>query len=158
MLSVIFSTAVIFHVLAVVIWVGGMFFAHMILRPTMMKLPSELRISFGGQIFARFFYWVWGAIFIILTTGYGVILGIFGGFTRVPLHIHLMMGTGNLMVLFFCYLWFFPYRALRAALIIGNHATVNLHQTQIRQIITINLLLGITTISIAIFGRLYGLN
>jgi len=46
------------HVLAAVIWVGGMFFAHMVLRPSAGPLEPAVRLSLWSRVFPRFFFWV----------------------------------------------------------------------------------------------------
>ncbi|HEY6898714.1 MAG TPA: hypothetical protein VI279_15765, partial [Rhodocyclaceae bacterium] len=55
------------HVASVVVWVGGMFFAYMCLRPAAVELlepPQRLRLWLG--VFDRFFRWVWLAVALIL--------------------------------------------------------------------------------------------
>ena len=43
------------HVLCAVIWVGGMFFAYVVLRPSLSVLEPIQRIALHTQIFRRFF-------------------------------------------------------------------------------------------------------
>ncbi|MGN5479437.1 hypothetical protein ACTMU2_28655 [Cupriavidus basilensis] len=48
------------HVTAAVVWVGGMFFAYLCLRPVagqVLDPPSRLQLWRG--VFDRFFRWVW---------------------------------------------------------------------------------------------------
>jgi len=59
------------HLLAVVIWVGGMFFAYMALRPvagTLLEPP--VRQALWAGVFKRFFPWVWASIVVLLGTGF----------------------------------------------------------------------------------------
>ncbi len=58
------------HVLAAVIWVGGMFFAYMALRPAAGELDPPSRTALWGRTFARFFAWFWAAIIVLPVTGY----------------------------------------------------------------------------------------
>src|ERR1700675_1888451 len=48
-----------FHILAAVIWVGGMFFALMVLRPSTGPLEPAVRLALWHRVFSRFFAWVW---------------------------------------------------------------------------------------------------
>jgi len=48
------------HVLATVVWVGGMFFAHQCLRPVVRaQLEGPQRLRLWNGVFGRFFPWVW---------------------------------------------------------------------------------------------------
>ena len=145
--------AIALHLLAVVIWVGGMFFAHMALRPAAAPLPVEVRLPLLGRVFDRFLPWVWVAVLIILATGYGSLFLALGGVSNVNISVHIMMLLGNLMTLLFFYLWFFPYRALQAALRTGNLLVAGYQQVRIRHIISVNLALGLLTIAVAVGGR-----
>ncbi|MEK7716744.1 MAG: hypothetical protein AAB322_03200, partial [Pseudomonadota bacterium] len=65
------SIAISLHLLATIIWVGGMFFAYMALRPVAATLlPPAQRMPLWVQTFARFFPWVWAAVIILPATGY----------------------------------------------------------------------------------------
>ena len=54
------------HVLCAVIWVGGMFFAYVVLRPSLSVLEPIQRIALHTQIFRRFFLVVWHVMPLIL--------------------------------------------------------------------------------------------
>src|SRR5690606_1619191 len=61
--TMVLSMAVplVLHILAAVIWVGGMFFAYMALRPAMgATLDPESRPRLWLHTLDRFFRWVWG--------------------------------------------------------------------------------------------------
>lgn len=142
------------HVMASVIWVGGMFFAHMILRPSAVQvLEPPLRLNLWVQVFKRFFFWVWLSIIIILATGYWMVFGFYGGFANIGSHIHIMHGLGVLMVLIFLYVFFVPYRKLRHAVIVEDFAEGAKKLGQIRTLVGINILLGLATSAIAAAGR-----
>ena len=51
--------AITLHLLAAVIWVGGMFFAYMALRPATGSLEPSIRLTLWSQTLKRFFPWVW---------------------------------------------------------------------------------------------------
>lgn len=147
-------TSIALHVIAAVIWVGGMFFAHMILRPSAVQvLEPPLRLNLWVQVFKRFFFWVWLSIIIILATGYWMVFSFYGGFGNVGTHIHIMHGLGLLMVLVFLHVFFSPYRKLRQAVIVEDFVEGGKKLSQIRSLVGFNILLGLAASAIAAAGR-----
>ncbi|MFP6688130.1 MAG: hypothetical protein VCD31_02255 [Alphaproteobacteria bacterium] len=68
------------HIIAAVVWVGGMFFAVLVLRPSAGALEPADRLALWGRVFARFFPWVWASIVLLLASGYWMIFAGKGGF------------------------------------------------------------------------------
>jgi uncharacterized membrane protein len=148
------SIAITLHLLAVVIWVGGMFFAYMALRPVAATLlEPPLRMPLWVRTFRRFFPWVWAAVILLPATGYWMIFNVFGGFQALALYIHVMQGVGWLMIAVFLHVFFAPYRRLTAAVAAGDFAAAGRHLGQIRKLIGFNLLLGLALTAIASSGR-----
>jgi uncharacterized membrane protein len=82
------SIAIPLHLLATVVWVGGMFFTYMVLRPVAASLlEPPLGLSLWAQVFDKFFFWVWVAIIILLATGLWMVYSVFGGFGNVGLYV-----------------------------------------------------------------------
>ncbi len=71
-----------FHILAATIWVGGMFFAHVMLRPAAAALDPPLRLALFRRVLGNFFPWVWGCVVVLLASAYGVMLPALGGFAH----------------------------------------------------------------------------
>ena len=142
------------HVLAAVIWVGGMFFAYMALRPVAASLfdPPQ-RLPLWVHVFGKFFPFVWVAIIILPASGYWMSYKLFGGFFGGPLYVDLMNGIGTLMILIFLHLFFAPYQRLKRAVTAQNWPEGGKQLTQIRRIIGTNLLLGLSVVLIASGGR-----
>ncbi len=141
------------HILAAAIWVGGMFFAYMALRPAAAQvLEPPLRLQLWVQTFRRFFLWVWLSIFILLGTGYWMMFSNFGGFAA-PLHVQLMQGLGLAMMAIYLHVFFAPYRRLRHAVVIEDFAEGGRRLAQIRTLVGLNLLIGLCVIAIASAGR-----
>lgn len=148
------STAISLHLIAAIIWVGGMFFAYTVLRPAAaLILEPPLRLSLWVQVFRRFFIFVWLSILLLLGTGYWMVFSFYGGFTAIGTHIHIMHGLGLLMVLVYFYVFFFEYRHLRHAVIVENYPDGALRLAHIRRLIGFNLMLGLVTSIIASSGR-----
>ena len=147
------TTAVLLHILATIVWIGGMFFAILVLRPAAGALEPPERLALWRRVFAGFFPWVWIAVAVLLATGYWMIFEGFGGFANLPLHVNLMHGIGWLMVLIYGHLWFVPYKRFKAALDAGETPVAAAHLNQIRWIVTTNLALGLITAVIGASGR-----
>ena len=59
------SIALMLHILAVVIWVGGMFFAYALLRPVLSEVDPPQRLMIWANTFKKFFPWIWMCIFVL---------------------------------------------------------------------------------------------
>ena len=146
--------SITFHVLASVIWVGGMFFAYNALRPAAAQvLEPPLRLELWVQVFRRFFVWVWLSIALVLATGYWMLFNYFGGFASAGTHIHLMHGGAILMVIIYLHVFFSPYRRLTQAVIIQDYLLAGAQLNQIRKLVGLNTLLGLLVITVGSAGR-----
>lgn len=143
------------HALAGAVWVGGMFFAYLALRPAVDELSPPVKLPLLVRVFRRFFPWVWLALLLLLVSGYGLILGVFDGFAAVGLHVHLMQGLGLLMMLLFLHLYFAPFRRLKAAVAGQDWSRAATDLAQVRTLIQINLVLGLIVIAVASSGRFW---
>ena len=145
--------AVSLHTLAAVIWVGGMFFAYVALRPVAASLlqPPQ-RMPLWSQTFARFFPWVWAAVIILPLTGYWMIFWVFGGFAQVGIHVHIMQTIGLIMIAIFLHVFFAPYRRMTRAVAQSDFPEAGKQLGQIRRLIGINQSLGIIAIVSAAGG------
>jgi uncharacterized membrane protein len=144
------------HVLAAVVWVGGMFFAYVVLRPVAGELEPMPRLRLWRGVFERFFPWVWASIVGLLLSGYGMLLFGLGGFADAGLHVHLMQATGLVMMALFLHLYFAPWRRLQRELEQGDGVAAAVQLGQIRRIVAINLVLGLITAAIGASGRFWG--
>jgi len=148
--------AISIHVLLAVIWVGGMFFAYMVLRPAMGTLePPFERPKLWTQVFKKFFPWVWMAVLLMPLTGYVLIFSQFGGFKSLPVYINIMHLLGITMILIYMFLFMGPYKHLQKAVAAKDGALAGQQIQVIRQIVGINLSLGLITIVIAVSGRFW---
>lgn len=150
--------AITLHILSAVVWVGGMFFAWMALRPVAARLlEPPLRLPLWSQTFARFFSWVWAAVVLLPASGYWMIFETFEGMQNVGLHVHVMQLTGVVMIGIYLHVFFAPYRGLRRAIAAGDFPAAGRHLGVIRRLIGINLILGLITI-VTTTGGAYWLN
>lgn len=147
------TLAISLHLLSAVIWVGGMFFAYMALRPAAAGvLDPPRRLSLWSHTLARFFPWVWLSIILLPLTGYWMIFRHFGGMAHVGVSIHIMQALGILMILIFLHVFFAPFRRLRRAVDAGDTPGAGRQLTRIRWLVLTNLLLGIIVTVIGAAG------
>ena len=109
------------------------------------------------RVFARFFVWVWISVIVLPVTGYVIVWGQWGGLGSMPLHAHLMQGLGWVMIAFFLYLWFVPYRRFKAALAAGDPPSAAAALDRIRLIVKTNLAIGLINAAIGASGRYWTL-
>jgi uncharacterized membrane protein len=144
------------HVLATVVWVGGMFFAHQCLRPValaQLEPPSRLRLWHG--VFGRFFPWVWAAVLLLIISGQLLAVQM-GGMAAVPIHVHAMAGIGYLMAAIFAFIYLVPYGALRRAVTAGDWPAAGAALNRIRLLVATNLALGLLNIALVFVLPLAG--
>ena len=147
--------ALLLHILSVVIWVGGMFFAYVALRPAaVLTLQPPQRLPLWNATFARFFPWVWLAVFTLLASGFFLIAQ-YGGFAAVASYILLMLALGVIMMLIFGHVYFAGYRRLRINVAAQQWPAAGAALGQIRMLIGLNLSLGLITIFVAILGKFF---
>ena len=146
--------ALALHLLSALIWVGGMFFAYVVLRPVAAsQLEAPQRLALWAGVFGRFFPWVFAAIGLLLITGFWMVLVSYGGFAAVALHVHAMLGLGVLMMLIFLHVYFAPYRRLCRAVAQADWQSGGRSLAQIRVLVGVNLVLGVLVRAIASGGR-----
>lgn len=145
--------AYLLHVLGVVVWVGGMFFAYMVLRPVAASvLEPPQRLTLWAGVFGKFFPWVWVAVALILATGLHLLV-VMGG-TGAPLHALAMTALGLVMMAIYAHVYFAPYRRLERAVAAQDWKAGGAALGQIRQLVGLNLGLGLVTIAVAFVGRM----
>lgn len=147
------SIAIALHILSAIVWVGGMFFALLVLRPAAGEMEGPARLALWGRVFARFFPWVWCAVALLLASGYWMIFDAYGGFGAMPIYLHLMHGIGWVMVLVYLHLWFAPYKRFKMALAAGDPPEAARRLNQIRWMVTANLALGLINAALGAAGR-----
>ena len=140
------------HILGVIVWVGGMFFAHQTLRPAIVEvLEPPQRLQLWVATFKRFFLWVWIAIILVLVSG----LWMFTLYPKPPIFMHIMLGLGLIMMLIFLHVFFAPYKKLKRAVVEERWEDGAKSLGQIRRLVGINLSLGLITAIIATAGKYY---
>jgi uncharacterized membrane protein len=149
------ATLKLLHMLAAVLWVGGMFFAYVVLRPSAVEtLPPPERLRLWEAVFRRFLHWVWGAVIVLLASGLGVI-ALYGGFANAPLFVHIMLLLGLAMIAVFAQVYFAGYRRLKVLVAAQQWPAAGQVLGKIRQWVAVNLTLGVITLCVVEVGRHY---
>jgi uncharacterized membrane protein len=135
----------VLHLLCAVLWVGGMFFAYVVLRPSMTAIEAPQRMLLHTQVFKKFFLVIWHAMPLIIITGFVMlILGV--GMAAAPWQIHTMLGLGLVMAAVFLAIFFGPYRQFRRT---TDRGRMSSSLDSIRKLIGVNLVLGLLTVIVA---------
>jgi uncharacterized membrane protein len=147
------ALALALHILGAVIWTGGMFAAYMCLRPAAgpLETPQRLRLWLG--FFRKFFPWVWLSILFLLVGGYWVVFVTLGGFAGARLHVHLMQVLGWVMIALFLWLFHGPWLKFKRAVEAQDWPTAGANLNRMRQIISVNMPLGLIVVVIGASGR-----
>ena len=141
------------HILAALIWVGGFFFILVILRPASIRIEPPQRFRLFAKVFLWYFPWVWGAIAVLLATGYWMVFAGFGGFVDAGTHVHLMQVLGIAMMLIFGHLYHAPYKRYREAVVQEDWAKTNYQANRMRRAIRLSLTLSVVIFVLAATGR-----
>ena len=140
------------HLLAALIWVGGMFFAYVVLRPAAVEvLEPPQRLRLWNTVFRRFFVWVWVAVAALLASGLYMIM-LYGGFAHIQMFINIMFVLGLTMIAIYGHVYFAQYRKLSRLVDNQNWKEAGEMLGKIRRLVAVNLTLGMLTVCVAVLG------
>ncbi|UPQ84001.1 CopD family protein [Pseudomonas knackmussii] len=138
------------HVLAAVIWIGGMFFAWMVLRPAAVsELQAPERLKLWSEVLRRFFKWVWITVLVLPISGIGMWHMRFEGLAAVPRYVHIMAGLFLVMLALFLRIQLLQLPELKRAVSTQSWPEGGAALGKIRQLVGINLLLGLLVVALA---------
>ena len=148
------TSSMILHLLSAVVWVGGMFFAYMFLRPVAAtQLEPPVRLTLWVGVFNKFFPFVWVSILFLPLTGYLMIFDIWGSMAATPLYVHIMNGLGIVMILIYLHVYFAPFKRLKEAVIKQDWPEGGRNLNIIRKMVGMNTMIGILIIIMVAGGR-----
>jgi len=150
------ALAISLHLLSAVVWVGGMFAIYVCLRPALGTLEPPQRLRLLQATLQKFFPWVWASILLLLASGYWMLFMVFGGFAGVGMHIHWMQLFGWAMIGLFVWLFHGPWLAFKRAVDAEDWPSAGTSLDQMRQIIAVNMPLGLLVVIIGASGRYWG--
>ncbi|MES2839562.1 MAG: CopD family protein [Pseudomonadota bacterium] len=149
----IYASLKLIHVLSIVLWIGGMFFAHAFLRPSVQFLEPPLRIRLMHDVLKRFFAVVLVVAVLVLVTGLWMIgrvakESVQAGLSfNMPLGWTVMATLGILMVVIFGHIRFALFKRLTRAVSASDWPAGGAALASIRIWVGVNLILGVATIA-----------
>jgi len=148
----IYSLLKTLHVLSIVVWIGGMVFAHFFLRPAVAVLEPPARVRLMHDVLGRFFRAVFAASLLVLVTGLWMLGRVAkqvvqtGGSFEMPLSWTIMTVLGVAMVAIFMHIRFALYKRLGRAVAASDWGAGGAALAQIRTWVAVNLVLGVVVL------------
>ncbi len=136
------------HVLSIIVWIGGMVFAHFFLRPAVAQLEAPERLRLMQDVLGRFFQAVLVASLLTLASGVWMLGRVAkqvvqsGGNFEMPLAWTVMAALGVAMMAIFMHIRFVLFKRLGRAVAASEWAAGSAVLAQIRTWVSINLGLG----------------
>lgn len=135
------SLLILFHLAAAIVWMGGMAFILLALRPaarTTLQPPARPQLMVSSL--QRFFPLVWASIAALLATGLTLMLQV--GMANAPVGWHVMLGIGLVMMAVFVHIFFAPFRRAQRAAAAQDWAAVGRELDRIHPLVVLNFTLG----------------
>lgn len=137
------------HVIGAALWVGGLGYAIIVLRPSIAVLDQPAaRIQLHLQSMKRFLRLTWHIMPLVLLTGWVMVFTLYGGFAALPWAVNAMQAGALIMTAIFLYLYFGPFRRFRRAIRPGPELI-----GRMRTLVTINLVIGVLVLVFASIGH-----
>jgi uncharacterized membrane protein len=147
------TLAIILHLVAINVWVGGMFFVVIVLGKVMESVHEPEQQALWSRILARFFFWVWLALITLLITGSGMIAYRYGGVAGTPTYILIMAGLGLLMAGIFFAIYFVYYQRFKQAIQRNDIPATHYALRMIRRLGIANIVIGLCVVIVIGSGR-----
>ena len=153
-IQMIYTSLKLLHVLATIVWIGGMVFSHFFLRPAVMSLDVPERVRLMHEVLRRFFNAVSVAVLVTLVTALWMIgrvakqLVQSGAGFSMPLSWSLMAGLGILMMLIFAHIRFALFKRLSLAVQTMDWDAGSVALASIRTWVAVNLGLGVLIVAL----------
>ena len=154
----LYSVLKLVHLLSIIVWVGGMVFAHFFLRPAVaatLESPAG-RIRLMDAVLQRFFTAV--SVSVVLVVGSGVwMIGHMarmaaqtGGRFSMPLSWTIMATLGLVMAAIFGHIRLALFKRLHQATLASDWPKAGKALASIRTWVGINLAIGVITMAVAL--------
>lgn len=144
------------HVLSIIVWIGGMVFAHFFLRPATLTLEPPQRVRLMHDVLQRFFAAVSVAVVVVLGSGLWMIGRVArqaaqaGGSFAMPLDWTIMATLGLVMMALFGHIRFALFKRLQRAVAASDWATGGQALGSIRSLVGVNLALGVLIVAVTL--------
>ena len=144
-----YDYAKILHLIAGIVWMGGMTFMLFALRPAALaSLEVQPRAILMGLVWKRFYDWVLVAIVVLFTTGTHLYTATFRaaklatGQGSVPLGWNVMLVLGVTMMLIFGHIYFAGFKKYKRGVAAGEWSVAAKAAGLIHTMTLINFTLG----------------
>ena len=148
------------HLLGVVVWVGGMFFAHYCLRPAAAVLEPPQRATLMRDALKRFLDIVLGAALLVLVTGIWMMATTTRASAKaglgfaMPIDWHVMATLGVVMVAIYAYIRWGLFKGLDRAVAARDWPAAGTALVRIRRLVVVNLVLALVIIVVTRLGAI----
>lgn len=152
----LYNALLLAHLLSVIVWVGGMAFAHCFLRPAAQALPPPQRLALMHGVLQRFLAAVSVAVVVVLASGLWMIGRVArqavqsGGTFAMPLDWTVMATLGLVMIAIFGYIRLALFPRLQRAVAASDWPTGGQAMAGIRRWVGVNLALGVAIVVITV--------
>jgi uncharacterized membrane protein len=152
----IYATLKTVHVLSIIVWIGGMVFAHFFLRPAAARLDAPVRLRLMHDVLGRFFQAVLVASLLTLASGVWMLGRVAkqvvqsGGSFEMPLAWTVMAVLGVAMVAIFMHIRFALYQRLGRAVAASDWSSGGAALARIRTWVSVNLGLGVLVVLVTL--------
>ena len=142
------------HVLSLIVWIGGMVFAHFFLRPATLSLEPPQRVKLMHDVLQRFFAAVSVAVVLVLGSGLWMIGNVArmaaqtGGRFAMPLSWTIMATIGLVMMAIYGHIRFALFKRLKVAVAAADWPAGGKALASIRTLVGVNLALGVATVAV----------
>jgi len=137
------------HLVAGILWMGGMAFMLLALRPALLAhMEPQPRARLMAAVWQRFFIVVLLSIVALFTTGTNLYTSAFRaareatGMGSVPRGWNLMLGIGVLMILIFGHIYFAGFKRFKRSVAAGEWPAAAKAGAQIHMLVVTNFVLG----------------
>ena len=136
------------HVISIIVWIGGMYFAHFFLRPSLSVLEPAQRLKLMHAVLGRFFAAVIVASLAAIGSGVWMIgrmakiVSQTGGNFSMPWTWAVMSGLGILMLAIFFYIRLVLFKSLTTSVQSDAWQEAGVHLGRIRHWVAVNMMIG----------------
>ena len=154
----LYASLKLIHLLSLIVWIGGMVFAHFFLRPATQALEPAARVRLMHDVLQRFLAAVLVAVMLVLVSGLWMIgqsareAAQSGGRFAMPLGWTVMATLGLVMAAIFGHIRFALFKRLQRAVVASDWPAGGKALAGIRTWVGINLGLGVLTVAVALLG------
>jgi uncharacterized membrane protein len=143
------------HILAVIIWLGGLFFLAIVLGPSARALDAAAAPSFWHLTLTRSLAWGWLSLVVIVGTGVAMVFLVFGGYGYLPNIHRVNMAIGIPAIALYGYTSLMPWHQFGRAVRSGDGGVAAKKLHQVRTLLATILVLALSAAFVSALGRYY---